>query len=72
MQQLVLPLPTAPMIMVPVNSPRSGMMSQLGFSAGMGKRGLWISPEPNSTCSVFPEQDKVAELAAFRRDEAAT
>src|ERR1700733_12750519 len=44
MQQLVLPLPTAPNMEMPVNNPFSGIVSQYGFSDGSGLRGLCTSP----------------------------
>jgi len=40
MQQEVLPLPMAPKMAIPVNNPRSGMVSQKGALAGTGLRGL--------------------------------
>src|SRR5216684_3504286 len=53
MQQDVLPLPIAPKMAIPVNKPRSGIVSQEGALAGTGLRGLCTSPTTRKRSSLL-------------------
>src|SRR5258708_3448287 len=53
MQQDVLPLPIAPKMAIPVNKPRSGIVSQEGALAGTGLRGLRTSPTTRKRSSLL-------------------